>query len=128
MCIRDRIYVELIDPSKAKVGETKKTFVQRGPEQLKADMAAYANHPNGTPTLLDSSNVNRNSEQYKFTTDDTQLDIGDTVKTIATGETVTATAETDTTPFVFNNDPVVKADSDAVLASCLLYTSPSPRD
>lgn len=115
--IYEVIYVELIDPSKAKVGETKKTFVQRGPQQLKADMAAYANHPNGTPTLLDSSNVNRNNEQYKFTTDDTQLDIGDTVKTIATNETLTATENTDTTPFVFNNDPVVKADSDAVLAS-----------
>ena len=60
-------------------------------------MAAYAN-PNDI-TLLDSSNVNRNNEQYKFTTDDTQLDIGDTVKTIATNETLTATENTDTTPF-----------------------------
>ena len=111
------IYVELIDPAKAKVGETKKTFVQQGSMQLKADLAQRNNHPSGTPTLLDSSNVNRNDEQYKFTTDDTQLDIGDTVLTNATNETLTATANTDTDPFVFGDYNVVKADSDAVLAS-----------
>jgi len=111
------IYVELIDPAKAKVGETKKTFVQQGSMQLKADLAQRNNHPSGTPTLLDSSNVNRNDEQYKFTTDDTQLDIGDTVLTNATNETLTATENTDTDPFVFGEHNVVKADSDAVLAS-----------
>ena len=111
------IYVELIDPAKAKVGETKKTFVQQGSMQLKADLAQRNNHPTGTPTLLDSSNVNRNDEQYKFTTDDTQLDIGDTVLTNATNETLTATENTDTDPFVFGEHNVVKADSDAVLAS-----------
>jgi len=111
------IYVELIDPAKAKVGETKKTFIQTGSMQLKADLAQRNNHPSGTPTLLDSSNVNRNNEQYKFTTDDTQLDIGDTVQTNATNETLTATANTDTDPFVFGEHNVVKADSDAVLAS-----------
>lgn len=111
------IYVELIDPAKAKVGETKKTFVQQGSMQLKADLAQRNNHPIGTPTLLDSSNVNRNDEQYKFTTDDTQLDIGDTVLTNATNETLTATENTDTDPFVFGEHNVVKADSDAVLAS-----------
>jgi hypothetical protein len=49
--------------------------------------------------------------------DDTQLDLGDTVNTVATNETLTATANTDTDPFVFGEDNVVKADSDAVLAS-----------
>ncbi len=111
------IYVELIDPAKAKVGETKKTFVQQGSMQLRADLAQRNNHPSGTPTLLDSSNVNRNDEQYKFTTDDTQLDIGDTVQTNVTNETLTATENTDTDPFVFGDHNVVKADSDAVLAS-----------
>lgn len=111
------IYVELIDPSKAKSGETAKSFVQQGSMQLKADLAQRDNHPSGTPTLLDGSSVNRNTEQYKFMTDDTQLDIGDTVNTIATNETLTATANTDTDPFVFGQNNVVKADSDAVLAS-----------
>ena len=111
------IYVELIDPAKAKIGETKKTFVQQGSLQLKADLAQRNDHPQGTPTLLDSSNVNRNTEQYKFMTDDTQLDLGDTVNTIATNETLTATENTDTDPFVFGDHNVVKADSDAVLAS-----------
>lgn len=111
------IYVELIDPAKAKVGETRKSFVQQGSMQLKADLAQRNNHPQGTPTLLDNTNVNRNTEQYKFMTDDTQLDLGDTVNTIATNETLTATANTDTDPFVFGDHNVVKADSDAVLAS-----------
>lgn len=111
------IYVELIDPAKAKVGETKKSFVQQGSMQLKADLAQRSNHKQGTPTLLDGSSVNRNTEQYKFMTDDTQLDLGDTVNTVATNETLTATANTDTDPFVFGEDNVVKADSDAVLAS-----------
>ena len=111
------VYVELIDPAKAKVGETKKSFVQQGSMQLKADLAQRSNHKQGTPTLLDGSSVNRNTEQYKFMTDDTQLDLGDTVNTIATNETLTATANTDSDPFVFGEDNVVKADSDAVLAS-----------
>jgi hypothetical protein len=111
------IYVELIDPAKAKTGETKKSFVQQGSMQLKADLAQRSNHKQGTPTLLDGSSVNRNTEQYKFMTDDTQLDLGDTVNTVATNETLTATANTDTDPFVFGEDNVVKADSDAVLAS-----------
>tara|TARA_B100000902_G_scaffold109697_1_gene111295 strand:+ start:7662 stop:10133 length:2472 start_codon:yes stop_codon:yes gene_type:complete len=111
------VYVELIDPSKAKLGETRKSFVQRGALQLKADLAQKNNHPSGAPTLLDGSNVNRNTEQYKFMTDDTQLDLGDTVNTIATNETLTATENTDTDPFVFGEHNTVKADSDAVLAS-----------
>lgn len=111
------VYVELIDPAKAKVGETKKTLVQQGSAQLKADLAQRNNHPSGTPTLLDSSNVNRNTEQYKFMTDDTQLDIGDTVQTNTTNETLTATANTESDPFVFGDHNVVKTDSDAVLAS-----------
>ena len=73
------IYVELIDPAKAKVGETKKSFVQQGSMQLKADLAQRNNHPQGTPTLLDSNGVNRNDERYIFTGDDTQLDLGDEV-------------------------------------------------
>ncbi len=115
--IYEVIYVELIDPSKAKVGETRKSFVQKSDMQLKADLAQRSNHPQGTPTLLDNTNVNRNTEQYKFMTDDTQLDLGDTVNTIATNETLTATANTDSDPFVFGDHNVVKADSDAVLAS-----------
>ena len=111
------IYVELIDPAKAKVGETKNSFIQQGSMQLKADQQEKNKHPQGTPTLLDGSSVNRNTEQYKFMTDDTQLDLGDTVNTVATNETLTATANTDTDPFVFGEDNVVKADSDAVLAS-----------
>ena len=73
------IYVELIDPAKAKVGETKKSFVQQGSMQLKADLAQRNNHPQGTPTLLDSNGVNRNDERYIFTGEDTQLDLGDEV-------------------------------------------------
>ena len=73
------VYVELIDPAKAKVGETKKSFVQQGSMQLKADLAQRNNHPQGTPTLLDSNGVNRNDERYIFTGDDTQLDLGDEV-------------------------------------------------
>ena len=111
------IYVELIDPAKAKVGETKNSFIQQGSMQLKADQQEKNKHPQGTPTLLDGSSVNRNTEQYKFMTDDTQLDLGDTVNTVATNETLTATANTDTDPFVFGEHNVVKADSDAVLAS-----------
>jgi len=111
------IYVELVDPSKAKVGETRKSFVQESSMQLKVDQQEKNKQPSGTPTLLDSSNVNRNTEQYKFMTDDTQLDLGDTVQTIATNETLTATADTDSDPFVFGNNNVVKADSDAVLTS-----------
>ena len=111
------IYVELVDPSKAKVGETRKSFVQESSMQLKVDQQEKNKQPSGTPTLLDSSNVNRNTEQYKFMTDDTQLDLGDTVQTIATNETLTATADTDSDPFVFGNNNVVKTDSDAVLTS-----------
>ena len=73
------VYVELIDPAKAKVGETKKSFVQQGSMQLKADLAQRNNHPQGTPTLLDSNGVNRNDEKYIFTGEDTQLDLGDEV-------------------------------------------------
>ena len=73
------IYVELIDPAKAKTGETKKSFVQQGSMQLKADLAQRSNHKQGTPTLLDSNGVNRNDERYIFTGDDTQLDLGDEV-------------------------------------------------
>jgi len=111
------IYIELIDPAKAKTGEARKTFVQQGSMQLKADLATKENHPSGTPTLLDSSNVNRNTEQYKFMTDDTQLDIGDTVQTNTTNETLTATANTESDPFVFGEYNSPRADSDAVLAS-----------
>jgi len=73
------IYVELIDPSKAKVGETSKSFIQQGSMQLKADQQEKNKHPQGTPTLLDSNGVNRNDERYIFTGDDTQLDLGDEV-------------------------------------------------
>ena len=117
------VYVDLIDPAMPISGQTAKSFNIKNSIQITADTQKYdtnrryVNQQEGTPTLLASgSTTNRNNEQYYFTSDDTQLDLGDTVVT-ENGTTLTATANTDSQPFKQGERNAPTADTSGILAS-----------
>lgn len=117
------VYVDLIDPAMPTTGQTAKSFNIRNEKQITADTQKYdtnrryLSEQEGTPTLLASgSSTNRNNEQYFFTGDDTQLDLGDTVET-ADGTVLTATANTESQPFKQGDRNAPTADTSGLLAS-----------
>ena len=118
------IYLEVLDPAKPLQGTARESFVQRNPMQVKVDSQnydtnrKYTTQNDGVPTLNASgSSDNRNNEQYRFQTNDTQLDLGDTVLSEDGSTILTATANTDSEPFKFGPRNAPTADSDAFLAS-----------
>ena len=78
----------------------------------------YTSQQEGYPTLTASGDpTNRNNEQDKFTTSDTQLDLGDTVLSEDGSTVLTATAHTDSDPFKFGERNAPKADDGGFLVS-----------
>jgi hypothetical protein len=118
------IYLEIIDPAKPTEGTARNSFVIKNNQKITADTMTYdtnrkyTNQQEGYPTLTASGDTtNRNNEQYKFTTSDTQLDLGDTVLSEDGSTILTATANTDSDPFKFGERNAPKADDGGFLVS-----------
>jgi len=117
------VYLDLLDPALPSTGTARKSFVINDDRSITADTMKYdpnrkyIDEQHGYPTLTASgSSTNRNNEQYFFTGDDTQLDLGDTVET-SDGTVLTAQANTDSQPFVLGDRNAPTADSGGFLAS-----------